>query len=233
VKAWGLVVAAGAGTRLAVDDADGVPKAMRPLGGVEMFARSLAAFDGARGIEGSVLVVPPLWMEFTLERVLGRFQRPIEMVQGGETRQRSVHAGLERLGADVEAVVVHDAARPFVTPGLIERALDGLGRADAAICAIRVNDTVKRVEGDRVVETLDRSTLIRVQTPQAFRLRILREAHADAMRSGVEATDDAGLIERVGGTVAVVPGDETNMKVTTGQDLEIAEALLARAGSPS
>lgn len=231
MRAWGLVVAAGAGARL--EDPDGMPKAMRLLAGVEMFARALAAFDVARGIDGSVLVVPPLWMEYALERVLGRFRRPIEMAQGGETRQRSVEAGLGRLGADVDTVVVHDAARPFVTEALIERALDGLGRADAAICAIPVTDTVKRVEGDRVIETLDRTTLVRVQTPQAFRLRILREAHADAARSGVDATDDAGLVERIGGTVTVVPGDDRNMKVTTRADLENAEALLARAGSRS
>ncbi|HEU5302882.1 MAG TPA: 2-C-methyl-D-erythritol 4-phosphate cytidylyltransferase [Acidimicrobiia bacterium] len=142
---------------------------------------------------------------------------------GGASRSASVRAGLDEVPADVEIVTVHDAARPLAPPELFELVIDTVrAGADAAVPALPINDTVKRVSGDRAVETLDRSELVTVQTPQAFRVTALRAAHA----GGAEATDDAALIEASGGTVVVVPGDRRNVKVTDVADLHIVESLM-------
>lgn len=223
--AWGVVVAAGRGERLG--DPSGVPKALQPVAGRAMYLRALDAFDAADGVAGAVLVVPPLWNDDVLEKILGAFHRPVEMVNGGPTRQSSVRAGLAAVPEDADAVIVHDAARPLVTPELIARALAGLEAADGAACAVPLSDTIKRAVEGRVVETPSRDGLFRVQTPQAFRAGMLRRAHADAARDGVDLTDDAALVERAGGTIVLVEGDERNVKVTTAGDLAIAEALLS------
>jgi 2-C-methyl-D-erythritol 4-phosphate cytidylyltransferase len=155
-------------------------------------------------------------------------------VAGGATRAASVRAGLEALGADAEVVVVHDAARPLARPQLFKAVLSALDGADVAgaICAVPVTDTIKRVvarpSGDHgeasVVETLDRSDLVAVQTPQAFSVEVLRRAHC----GDPDATDDAALVEALGLTVSVVPGDPDNLKLTTPADLARAELLAAR-----
>ena len=133
--------------------------------------------------------------------------------------------GLAAVPADAEIVVVHDAARPLATAALFDAVIAAVrAGADAAIPGVPVSDTIKQVDGERVVETLDRSKLVAVQTPQAFRADALRKAHA----AGGEATDDAGLVEANGGTVVVVPGEQANIKVTTPDDLRIAEALRPR-----
>jgi 2-C-methyl-D-erythritol 4-phosphate cytidylyltransferase len=142
---------------------------------------------------------------------------------GGPTRAASVRAGLEQLPVDATTVLVHDAARPLATLDLFRRVIDAVADgADAAIPGVPVTDTVKRVAAGAVVETLDRDTLVAVQTPQAFRLDALRRAHA----AGGDATDDAALVEAVGGRVVVVPGETANIKLTEGADLAMARALL-------
>jgi 2-C-methyl-D-erythritol 4-phosphate cytidylyltransferase len=149
-------------------------------------------------------------------------------VPGGVTRSASVRAALAAApAADDGAVVVHDAARPLVEPGLFARTLDALAGADAAIAAARVTDTIKQAGGDRrVTGTLDRSTLWAVQTPQAFRRPALEAALDVADDVLAAATDDAWLVERAGGTVRVVESSPANLKVTTPHDLQIAELLL-------
>ncbi len=144
-------------------------------------------------------------------------------VTGGASRSDSVRAGLRALPADVEIVAVHDAARPLAPPGLFELVLDTVrAGADAAVPALPITDTVKRVVGSEAVETLDREGLVAVQTPQAFRVDALRAAHAD----GGDATDDAALVEAAGGKVVVVPGDTRNLKVTNVADLQLVETLM-------
>jgi 2-C-methyl-D-erythritol 4-phosphate cytidylyltransferase len=146
------------------------------------------------------------------------------VVIGGDTRSASVRAGLDAVPSDCDVVVVHDAARPLATKALFESVLAAVAAgADAAIPAVAVTDTVKRVVDGQVVETLDRDQLVAVQTPQAFRTGVLRAAHA----LGSEATDDAALVEAAGGRVVVVPGELDNLKITTRRDLDIA-ALLDR-----
>jgi 2-C-methyl-D-erythritol 4-phosphate cytidylyltransferase len=151
--------------------------------------------------------------------------RGYDGIEGGATRSASVRAGLDAL-PPCDAVVVHDAARPLAPPELFTRVLEALADADAAIAAARFADTVKRVDGGRVVETLDRSELWAVQTPQAFRRDVLERALDVPDEVLAAATDDAWLVERLGGRVAVVEGSARNFKVTTREDHELAELLL-------
>ncbi len=145
------------------------------------------------------------------------------VVVGGASRSESVRAGLGAVPADIEIVAVHDAARPLASPELFELVIDTVrAGADAAVPALSITDTVKRVVGDRAVETLDRDGLVTVQTPQAFRVGALRAAH----RESAEATDDAALVEAAGGMVVVVAGDPRNIKVTTVADVALVETLM-------
>ena len=146
-------------------------------------------------------------------------------IPGGARRRDSVAAGLAALPVDAEIVLVHDAARPLATPALCRRVLERLvaGGVDGVVPAIPVRDTLKRVEADWVVGTVDRSGLVAIQTPQGFVLESLRAAHA---ADDDDASDDALLVERWGGAVAVVPGEETNLKITFPADLAVAEGLL-------
>jgi 2-C-methyl-D-erythritol 4-phosphate cytidylyltransferase len=138
------------------------------------------------------------------------------VVSGGATRSASVRAGLAAVPAGAEVVIVHDAARPFAAPALFEAVVAAVrDGADAAVPGVPLADTVKRVAGSHVVETLDRDRLVAVQTPQAFKVDALRRAHAGAG----EATDDAALVEAAGGLVVVVPGDPANTKITLRTDL--------------
>ena len=209
-----LLVAAGSGERLGA----GRPKAFVVLAGRPMLEWSLDALRAA-GIEDVVVAAPP----GTTTTGLG--DRTI-VVAGGETRSASVRAALE--AAPPGDVVVHDAARPLVTPGHFAAALAALEHADCAIAAAPCTDTVKEAGEDCLVTaTLDRSRLWAIQTPQAFRRAALERALAVADDVLAQATDDAWLVERTGGTVRVVESTPANLKVTTPHDLRIAELLLA------
>lgn len=198
MSVWAIVVAAGSGSRF------GGPKQYALLDGRRVLDWSL---DAARAAcDGVVLVVPA-------ERA-GDDEKADAVVPGGATRSESVRAGLAAVPSEAHVVVVHDAARPRATAALFEAVIAAVeAGADGAVPAVPLADTVKRVHGDRVVETLDRSTLVAVQTPQAFRADVLRRAHVG------EATDDAALVESVGGRVVIVPGEAANAKVTTPADL--------------
>jgi len=204
VAVWGVVVAAGSGTRF------GAPKQYETLAGTRMVDHALAAARAS--CDGVVLVVPA--QDVSSAQQLGN---PADIVvAGGSVRSESVRNGLAAVPDDADIVVVHDAARPLAPPALfgavIAAVRDG---ADAAVPGLPVADTVKEVDGTRVVATLDRRRLVLVQTPQAFRAGALRAAH----EHGWDATDDAALVERNGGKVVVVPGSEAAAKVTTPEDL--------------
>ena len=219
---WAIIVSAGQGARFGDD---GVPKTFRPLAGVPMFVHSVRAFEAVPSIAGIVLVVIENWLEYAMEISMREGTRStVEITPGGETRRASVRAGLARVPAECERVVVHDAARPLVTVQLIEASLAGLKDADGAICAVPLADTLKRAPNAVVEETVAREELWRAQTPQAFTAQVLRDAHART--DDADATDDATLVEAAGGRVVIVPGDERNIKITTPADLELAEALM-------
>jgi len=211
-----ILVAAGSGERLGAH----VPKAFVVVGGRPMLEWSLDAVRAA-GIGRVVVALPAHFMTtFGAEG--------IEFVTGGATRSQSVRNALAAV-PEAERVVVHDAARPLVEPELFARCLAELERADAAIAAARVTDTIKRGDARGVVaETLDRSVLWAVQTPQAFRAAALRRALDQPETVLRAATDDAMLVEARGGTVQLVEAGAGNLKVTTPRDLEVAELLLAR-----
>ena len=207
---WGIVLAAGGGSRF------GALKQYEDLGGRRVLDWSVASISAA--CDGVVVVVPPADASDVVEGSGAT-------VAGGTTRSESVRAGLAAIPAGVEIVVVHDAARPLASGVLFERVVAAVrAGADAAVPALPVSDTIKRVEANFVVETLDRAALVAVQTPQAFRAHVLREAHA----ATPDATDDAALVESIGGKVVTVEGERANLKLTTPEDLIVARALLAR-----
>jgi 2-C-methyl-D-erythritol 4-phosphate cytidylyltransferase len=216
-----LIVAAGSGERLGA----GRPKALVELAGRPMLDWSLQALAASPEIEQVVVALPAgaCLPEVSGERVIG--------VEGGATRSESVRCALE-IAQEGDPVLVHDAARPLLTPAIVAHVIAALAAdvdADAAIAAAPVTDTIKRVAGHGgVLETLDRSSLWAVQTPQVFRREALERALAQPAEVLGEATDDAWLIERAGGRVVVAPVDAENLKVTTPLDLEIAGELLSR-----
>lgn len=214
-----LIVAAGRGERLG----GGRPKALVELAGRPLVSWSIDALREVDGMERIVLALP----------AGTRAPAGVTAVDGGAVRSDSVRRALAAAGEgdQGDAVVVHDAARPLVTRALVERVLAVLAgdrSLDAAIAAAPVADTVKRVQAGIVVETLDRSHLWAVQTPQVFRRAALGRALDVGEEVLAQATDDAWLVERLGGRVAVVPAGAENLKVTTPLDLEVAETLLRR-----
>lgn len=221
-RAAAIVLAAGAGRRLGADD----PKAFVTIGERPVLAVASAAAAASPEVALLVVTAPP-GLE---ERAAGCVEflgKPVTVVTGGASRQASVRAALEALPADVDVVAVHDAARPFAPPDLFTAVIRAVrGGAAGAIPVIAVADTVKRVHDGVVVTTLDREELALAQTPQAFRVDLLREAHARAEAVGDHVTDDACLLELAGGTVRAVPGDPQNFKITTLLDLAHAETRI-------
>jgi len=209
-----LLVAAGRGERLGT----GGPKAFVMLGGRPMLQWSVDALSAVDEVERIVVALPP-----GVDAPPGTIGVP-----GGDARSQSVRAALREAG-DADVVLVHDAARPMVTPELIRDCLATLAAhdCDAAIAATPVTDTIKESHGEEVVRTLDRSCLWAVQTPQVFTRRALERALDCADEDLAAATDDASLVESGGGTVRLVPAPRENMKVTTPLDLRVAELLLA------
>jgi 2-C-methyl-D-erythritol 4-phosphate cytidylyltransferase len=225
LDAAAIVVAAGSDERLSA----GRPKAFVALAGRPMVAWSLDAIAAA-GVPRAVVAVPPGHGAAAEEALAGAaddFPLGFALVEGGATRSASVRNALAAAGADIEAVAVHDAARPMVPAELFVATLEALADADAAIAAARMTDTVKEAGADRVVvRTHDRERLWAIQTPQAFRVDVLRRALDVAPELLAQATDDAWLVERAGGTVRVVESSPANFKVTTPHDLALAERLL-------
>ena len=173
------------------------------------------------GCDPVVCVFPMEHLDWAAEKV--RRDRVIS-TGGGPNRQASVAAGLELV--DAPTVIVHDAARPFVTQAMLAAVTDRLSEHDGAITALRMNETLKRADDDVVIETVDRSNLWRSQTPQAFRTEALKQAHSKARDESFAATDDAQLIERSGGRIAIVPGDPANIKLTYEEDFAVAKAIV-------
>ncbi len=204
------------------------------LGGRPILAATLAALLGTGFFRKTVVPVPEKDLEKTRTLIdsLGLAARA-EAIAGGVERTDSVRRGIERLGelgaGEADLVAVHDGVRPLVSGEIVERVLRAAIETGAAVAAVPVKDTVKVARDGFVEETPDRSNLWLVQTPQVFRFGLLAEAYARALADGrTPATDDAALVERLGGKVRVVEGDYENIKITTPEDLLIAEALLSR-----
>ena len=222
-----LLVAAGSGERLGAER----PKAFVVVAGRTLLEWSLMAVR-AVGVGHVVVAGPPTHLREVIEilrNLPGREAAAgdVTVTPGGATRSESVRAALGAAPAPYETVIVHDAARPLATPDLFDACLDALDGADAAVAAAPVTDTVKEAGSDlRVVRTLDRSRLWAIQTPQAFRREVLEGALDVPDDVLAQATDDAWLVERAGGSVAIVEAPPSNLKVTTPHDLRVAELLL-------
>jgi 2-C-methyl-D-erythritol 4-phosphate cytidylyltransferase len=221
MSVWAILAAAGRGDRLGLDR----PKAFAPLNDRPLIAESLERLDASEWIEGIVVAAPPEWEEpciLVAEEVAAG--KVAATVTGGESRSESVRNALAEVPDEAAIVLVHDAARPLVTEEVIERVVTALDDGwDGAVPALPVADTVKRVEGDAVVETLDRSQLVTAQTPQAFVASALREAlDVDVSAAG----DCASLVESRRGRIRIVVGDRRLLKVTEPADLELLESWL-------
>ena len=220
-----VIVAAGKGERIGTL----LPKPFLSLAGIPLLIHTLRSLTRSALITKVVLVIAPEWE--TLGRDLlgahGPFPVPTCIVHGGPERQDSVRCGLAALDSACEIVVIHDAVRPFITAEIIDRSVAVAAEVGGALVAIPARDTIKRVDQHgAVLETVPRQSLWLAQTPQTFRVQLIREAHARALAEGVVATDDAMLVERIGGRVKVVLGDPLNFKITTPEDLRLAEAIL-------
>ena len=223
-----IIAAGGRGLRAG----GGVPKQLRSIGGRTLLEHALAPFDRSGRVAEIVVALPPE-LAAGPPVACGALETPLRVVAGGARRQDSVAAGLDAVGERTDVVLVHDAARPFCPPALIGRVIDAAAAAGAAVPAVQSADTVKRsadAGGHRVVAaTLPRESIYFAQTPQGFRLDVLRAAVALG-RSGVAATDEASLAERAGHAVRLVEGDPDNVKITTPADLDRAAGRMARAG---
>ena len=221
---WALIVAAGRGDRLGLDR----PKAFAKLKGRPLLAESLERLEASEWVDAIVVVTPEEWEEpsILLAEEIGA-AKVTACVTGGATRAESVRAGVAEVPEEALVVLVHDAARPLLPPEVVGRVLAPLGEGwDGAVPALPVADTLKRTDGDgTVVETVDRTGLQAVQTPQAFLAPVLRQAFGGELGG---ASDCAGLVERTGGRVRIVEGDPRLQKVTTASDLATIESMLAR-----
>jgi len=216
-----IVVAGGTGRRFGGP----VAKQFQPLAGRPMLAVTASRFVGLPGL-GRVIVVAPPDAFRECRALLAPLGLPLRLAPAGNERQQSVANGLAVVDPDCAIVAVHDAARPLVRREQVVACVDAARATGAAILATPVPDTVKRVRDERIIGTIDRRDLWLAQTPQAFRVDVLRRAHAAAPEGA--ATDDAALVERLGLPVAIVAGDPNNRKITTPDDLVWAEAFLAR-----
>lgn len=239
IKAVAVIPSAGMGLRLG-----GRKKNYLEIAGRPVIAHTLSAFEKSPSVGGVVLVVPASDVGYCESSIVKRFgfKKVLNVIPGGKERQDSVACALEVLGegggegggegegeGGWDMVIVHDGARPLVTPDVIERTLKAAYLSGAAVAAVGLKDTVKEVAADGTVKgTVERDKLRAAQTPQAFRLGLLKEAYAKAASEGVAATDDSSLVERLGEKVEVVEGSYENIKITTEEDIELAESLFKR-----
>ena len=219
--------AAGAGRRMKADR----NKGFLELSGVPILLRTLRRFSAVPAVAELIVVVAKdevAFVEEMLEKAQGL--KPWRVAQGGAERQYSIANGMAHLAADADVVLVHDAARPLVSLAAIEAVISAAREKGAAIAAVRAKNTIKVVgEDGRVEATPSRASLWEVQTPQGFRREILQRAYEKAAQDGFLGTDDASLVERIGAAVFVVESDYGNLKITTPEDLWMAEALLAHS----
>jgi 2-C-methyl-D-erythritol 4-phosphate cytidylyltransferase len=222
MHASAIIVAAGSGVRLGARTA----KAFVTLGGATLLARSLRSLGATSGLLEAVVAVPAgRERAARREAELIEFALPLKIVAGGAERQDSVRLALELTSAEADLVIVHDAARPFATVAMFAAALAKAADVGAAIVALPLTDTLKQVDDETIRATIPRTGLWQAQTPQAFRRELLIRAHEQALRDGVAATDDADLVQRIGARVGIVAGSPLNLKITTPEDLRLAEAI--------
>lgn len=220
-----VIPAAGKGKRMKA----GRNKLLLELEGKPVIIHTLAVFETDPSCEGIVLSIDPD-ERFEFEQLLLAYniQKVYALAAGGQERQHSVYSGLKMLPPETDIVLVHDGARPFITLETIKRLVESASNTGAAIAAVPVKDTIKQAEGETVLQTVDRSNLWSVQTPQAFRMAVLVSAQQKAQEEQLLGTDESSLVERTGYPVQIVESDYDNIKLTTPEDLYFARAIIAK-----
>jgi 2-C-methyl-D-erythritol 4-phosphate cytidylyltransferase len=225
MKAVAVIVSAGKGQRFM----DGKKKQFYFLANRPILVHTLDKFENCPLVHSILLVVGQEDMGYCLKEIVEKYQyRKIsQIVPGGKRRQESVRNGIEALAKDAEVVVIHDGVRPFVTREMIEESIHSAQRFGAVVTAMPVKDTIKIAHPNgTVLQTLDRESLWQIQTPQTFLAHVIKEAHQKATEDGFVGTDDASLVERLGIKVHILPGAYTNIKITTPEDLILANLFL-------
>lgn len=227
-KAFALIPAAGMGKRMGAS----VNKQYLQLGDLPIVAHTIAVFEQSPLISGICLVIPADEIPYCREHVVEAcgFRKILEIVPGGRERQNSVMNGLnalQRYASADDVVLIHDGVRPFISQQLLRDSINVALDNDGALVAVPAKDTIKTVRDGIVIDTPDRESLWQAQTPQSFRFGVIHAAHQKAEADGFIGTDDSSLLERQGGHVRVVRGDYRNIKITTPEDLTLAEAFLA------
>ena len=221
---YAIIVAAGKGIRLKGD----LRKQYIALDGVPILRHTLNKFDSCDRVNQIVVVVPKADLDFCRNEILmtAELQKKVHLVGGGDERQDSVFIGLKTIESDDGIVLIHDGVRPFVRKSHLVACIDGAAEFGACILGIPAFDTVKKVNSkNQITQTLKREKLWLAQTPQAFELKLIKKAHDAAKQEGFIGTDDASLVERLGGTVKIIPGSRNNIKITDQSDLTLARAL--------
>ncbi len=225
MKADAVIVSAGKGLRFM----EGKKKQFYFLEGKPILAHALDTFETCSLIRSVRLVVGQDDMDYCLKEIVEkyRFQKVSKIVPGGKRRQESVKNGIDTLPRDADIVAIHDGVRPLVTRTMIEDSIHSAVRYGAVVLAMPVKETIKMSNPDgTVLKTLDREFLWQIQTPQTFQVDVIREAHSRATQDGFVGTDDASLVERLGMKVHILPGSYTNIKITTPEDLVLANLFL-------
>jgi 2-C-methyl-D-erythritol 4-phosphate cytidylyltransferase len=225
MKTDALIAAAGKGQRMG----GRVKKQFIPLMGIPLLLYTLRAFEEFEGIEHIYLVIDEGDFEYCKGEIIQKYgiKKVVKLVPGGHRRQDSVWNGLEAMEGHCDIVIVHDGVRPFVSSGILKRLMAAMRDYQAVVTAIPTHDTIKRVDGaGNVVDTLQRDALFHIQTPQGFRYDVIKEAYERASREGAEGTDDAYFVERMGIRVKVIEGSPLNIKITTPEDIALANWIL-------
>jgi 2-C-methyl-D-erythritol 4-phosphate cytidylyltransferase len=226
MKADAVIVSAGKGQRFM----EGRKKQFHLLAGKPILAHTLDKFETCPLIHSILLVVGQEDMDYCMKEIIEKyhFRKISQIVPGGKRRQESVKNGIDALSKDVEVVVIHDGVRPFVTKAIIEESIHSAIRFGAVVVAMPVKETIKIAHSDgTVLKTLDRESLWQIQTPQSFQANLIKEAYYKASENGFIGTDDASLVEQLGVKVHILPGSYTNIKITTKEDLMLAQLFLS------
>jgi len=232
INAAAIITAAGLGKRYGGEGGDGgedLPKQFIPLCGKPLIVHCVQSFESSGLIREIILVVPPSWVDYTKSEIVEEFKlsKVTKIIAGGSERQHSVENGLNALSAEPDIVAVHDAVRPFVTLDIIDEVITEAGKSGAAIAAFPATDTMKKSSPEQSIEnTVSRENIWFAQTPQAFRHEILKEAFEKAAQDRYLATDESLLVERLGKEVKLVKSSKYNIKITTPEDLDMAELIL-------
>jgi 2-C-methyl-D-erythritol 4-phosphate cytidylyltransferase len=225
MKADAVIVSAGKGHRFM----EGKKKQFYFLADKPILAHTLYKFESCPLIRSILLVVGQEDMDYCLSEIIEKYQyRKIsQLVPGGKRRQESVKNGIDVLPKGAEVVVIHDGVRPFVTTEMIEESIRSAARLQAVVMAMPVKETIKMVQQDgTVLKTIDRESLWQIQTPQTFQVNVIKEAYHRATEDGFIGTDDASLVERLGVKVHILQGSYSNIKITTPEDLVLAQLIL-------